>query len=164
MVAARFTSSAHGHLRLPHPGRRVLRADGNITTSRNIDANINAAGDICGKTICGNSDRDLKEEFAAIDSREVLVRVAALPVCSWNFKSDPATRHVGPMAQNFYAAFNVGADDKHIATLDTGGVALAAIQGLNQKLEAEVKAKDAEIEALKPRLDSIEQMLRSQGR
>ena len=44
------------------------------------------------------------------------------------------------MAQDFYAAFGIGADDKHISAVDEGGVALAAIQGLNQKLNE----KDAE--------------------
>ena len=39
------------------------------------------------------------------------------------------------MAQDFRATFQIGTDDKHIAPMDQGGVALAAIQGLNQKLE-----------------------------
>ena len=56
------------------------------------------------------------------------------------------------MAQDFYAAFQVGSDDKHITTVDEEGVALAAIQGLNQKLEAETKARDAEIQGLKGEL------------
>jgi hypothetical protein len=78
-----------------------------------------------------------------------LAKVTALPIAKWNFKQDPGTKHLGPVAQDFYAAFNVGSDDKHIATVDEGGVALAAIQGLNQKLEDTLKAKDAEIEQLK---------------
>jgi len=43
------------------------------------------------------------------------------------------------MAQDFYSAFNIGTDDKHIAPIDEGGVALTAIQGLNQKLEEKNK-------------------------
>ena len=31
------------------------------------------------------------------------------------------------MAQDFQAAFGLGGDDKHIAVVDEGGVALAAI-------------------------------------
>ena len=49
-------------------------------------------------------------------------KVVALPLSSWNYKADTATRHVGPMAQDFYAAFNVGPDDKHIATVDADGL------------------------------------------
>jgi len=33
--------------------------------------------------------------------------------------------HLGPVAQDFHAAFGLGADDKHIATVDADGVALA---------------------------------------
>ncbi len=62
------------------------------------------------------------------------------------------------MAQDFHAAFNVGTDDKHIAPIDEGGVAIAAIQGLNQKLEQ----KDAEIADLKRRLETLEKIIRHQ--
>jgi hypothetical protein len=65
------------------------------------------------------------------------------------------------MAQDFHAAFNVGTDDKHIAVVDEGGVALAAIQGLNQKLEEEAKAKDAEIAALKQSVAELKQLVQS---
>jgi len=81
------------------------------------------------------SDRNAKENFLPVQPREMLEKVVALPLSSWNYKADTATRHVGPVAQDFYAAFNVGTDEKHIATVDADGVALAAIQGLNEKVE-----------------------------
>jgi hypothetical protein len=60
------------------------------------------------------------------------------------------------MAQDFHAAFGLnGADDKHIATVDADGVALAAIQGLNQKLE-ETRAENI---ALKRELSEIKALL-----
>ena len=102
-----------------------------------------------------SSDRNAKEHFTQIQPQAVLAKVAALPITQWNFKLDTATRHIGPMAQDFYAAFKVGTDDKHIATVDEDGVALAAIQGLNQKLTK----KDAEIQALKTQNDSLAQRL-----
>jgi len=102
------------------------------------------------------SDRNLKENFQPVNGRDVLEKVAALPVSKWNFKADPESRHVGPMAQDFYAAFGVGPDDKHITTVDEGGVALAAIQGLNQKLEE----KEARIHELEERLSALEQLVR----
>jgi len=62
------------------------------------------------------------------------------------------------MAQDFHAAFGLnGADDKHIATVDEDGVALAAIQGLNEKL----KEKDARIEALEKRLADLEHLVKT---
>lgn len=113
-------------------------------------------------TYNNTSDRNAKENFTAVDSLEVLKKVAALPITRWNYKHDTATPHLGPVAQDFYAAFGVGPDDKHIATVDESGVALAAIQGLNQKLEqqrAQSKAKDAEIESLKQSVAELKRQI-----
>jgi hypothetical protein len=71
------------------------------------------------------------------------------------------------VAQDFYATFGIGPDDKHIATVDEGGVALAAIQGLNQKLnekDAEIqklKEKADKVDSLEKRLNELEQMVQS---
>jgi hypothetical protein len=101
------------------------------------------------------SDRNAKEKFEPISPRAVLEKVAALPLSRWSYKTDPETRHVGPMAQDFYAAFDVGTDDRHIGLGDEGGVALAAIQGLNEKVDQ----KDAEIQTLKQQNESLEKRL-----
>ena len=61
------------------------------------------------------------------------------------------------MAQDFHAAFATGPDDRHIADVDEGGVALAAIQGLNAKLNE----KDAKISELENRLNQLEQTLQT---
>ena len=86
-------------------------------------------------------------------------RVARLPITTWNYRNDePSLRHIGPVAQDFAAAFAVGADDKHIAALDGNGVALAAIQGLNQKVEsgnAALRAENAELKARPERLEKL---------
>jgi hypothetical protein len=87
-------------------------------------------------TFNNNSDRNAKQAIEPINPSQILDQVLALPLSQWSYKTDPATRHLGPMAQDFHAAFNVGTDDKHIAPLDEAGVALAAIQGLNQKVES----------------------------
>jgi len=110
-----------------------------------------------------SSDRNLKEHLGAVKPREVLDRVASLPIWRWNFKADEGTPHIGPTAQDFYAAFSVGSDDRHIATVDADGVALAAIQGLNQKLE-ETRADNAALRAdnadLRARLEKLERLLK----
>jgi hypothetical protein len=109
------------------------------------------------------SDRNLKENFASVNAQEVLIKVASLPLQVWNYKQDnPNTRHIGPMAQDFSAAFSVGADDKHIATVDESGVALAAIKGLYQQLLAEKqgnKAKAKKISNLERELATIKAKL-----
>jgi len=102
------------------------------------------------------SDRTLKENFSPVDHREVLDRLAGLPIQTWNLVTqDPSVRHIGPMAQDFRAAFGFGSDERHISTLDADGVALAAIQGLYKQ----VQARDAEIAMLKARLSVVEQAL-----
>jgi hypothetical protein len=59
------------------------------------------------------------------------------------------------VAQDFHAAFHIGTDDKHIAPIDEGGVALAAIQALN----AIVKEKDARISALKKSVNELKELV-----
>jgi hypothetical protein len=108
-------------------------------------------GNITAKSFVTSSDRNLKENIQPVSAQEMLDKVASLPITHWNFKDDAGTKHVGPMAQDFYAAFGIGPDDKHIATVDEDGVALAAIQGLNQKVDA----KDAEIGELKKQNDAL---------
>jgi hypothetical protein len=111
------------------------------------------------------SDREAKEHFTPVDAIGVLERVAALPVTAWNYRAqDKRVRHIGPVAQDFFAAFGLGEDERHIATVDEEGVALTAIKGLNQKLEA----KEVEIQRLKlqnsslaSRLAELEKTVRS---
>lgn len=59
------------------------------------------------------------------------------------------------MSQDFRAAFGLGTDDKTITEVDVNGVALAAIQGLNAKLEAKLAERDAEVAVLKVELAAI---------
>jgi hypothetical protein len=110
-------------------------------------------------TFNNNSDRNAKQDFSAVTPASILDKVAQLPLSEWSYKTDAGTRHIGPMAQDFYSAFNIGTDDRHIAPIDEGGVALAAIQGINQKLETEVKALKAQNDALQTRLDTLERLI-----
>ncbi len=106
------------------------------------------------------SDRNSKTSLTPVTGQEVLRRVAALPLSTWSYKSEPGVKHMGPMAQDFRAAFGLGSDDVSIVTVDADGVALAAIQGLNEKttnLEADVKRLSLENAALKERLERLEQ-------
>jgi trimeric autotransporter adhesin len=106
------------------------------------------------------SDRAAKKDFAPVRSLEILDRVVGLPLSTWSYRSDeePA-RHLGPVAQDFHAAFGLGADDKHISALDSSGVALAAIQGLNQKLEQEAKERNLEIQQLKRTVEELKKVV-----
>ncbi len=93
------------------------------------------------------SDRNAKTGFGSVDPADMLERVRALPISTWNYTSDdPVVRHIGPMAQDFAATFGVGADDRHIHPLDGQGVALAAIQALIAQLE-QVRAENTRLTA-----------------
>jgi hypothetical protein len=86
---------------------------------------------VASNSVSSVSDRNAKENFAEIDSADVLAKVAQLPLQTWNYRDDRyKVKHLGPVAQDFHAAFDVGSDDKHITMVDADGVALAAIQGL----------------------------------
>jgi hypothetical protein len=91
------------------------------------------------------SDRNLKRDIEPVDPRAVLAAVAEMPVSTWSYKSDdPSVRHMGPMAQDLYAAFGLGGTDKAYSPVDAHGLAFAAIQGLYERLEEQ----DARIEKL----------------
>lgn len=120
---------------------------------------LQVGGATCNGTAWANaSDRALKENFQPVDAEAMLAHVTALPISRWNYKHQPGEEHVGPMAQDFHAAFGTGADDKHISTLDAEGVALAAIQGLNHKVE-QLKTENAALREKANRVDELEARL-----
>jgi WD40 repeat protein len=117
------------------------------------------------------SDRNLKEAFEATDPLLILQRLSGLSIQTWNYKwNDTAIRHIGPMAQDFAAAFGVGEDDKHISPVDAQGVAFAAIQGLYrvmkekeaviQTLQVQLRRQQEMNETLNARLDEIEGLVK----
>jgi hypothetical protein len=106
------------------------------------------------------SDRNVKEQFLPIDPANVLASVLALPITQWKYKVEPdGVKHLGPMAQDFKASFGLGESDKAIGSVDADGVALAAIQGLNQKLQHELKSLHEENADLKARLSALEEVI-----
>ena len=128
------------------PNTFSARATGGVRFVTAIDGSGNPTAGVSlasgGGSWSSISDRNAKANFAPVDGRKVLEQLAAIPIETWNYKSQqPSTRHMGPMAQDFHAAFQVGEDDKHITTIDADGVAMAAIQGLYQMLQA----KDAQL-------------------
>lgn len=99
------------------------------------------------------SDRNMKENFVTVNTREILQKVVTMPVTTWNYKSqDKTIRHIGVTAQDFHQKFGVGESDKRIATIDPDGVAFAAIQGLNEKVEERTNDLQKENDALKLQL------------
>jgi trimeric autotransporter adhesin len=97
------------------------------------------------------SDANVKTAFRSVDVRSVLEQVIRMPITSWQYKAQQGIRHIGPTAQAFAASFGFGETDKGISTVDADGVAFAAIQGLNQKLDEQAKlisSRDKQIHQL----------------
>src|SRR5947199_384553 len=106
-----------------------------------------------------SSDRNLKENFQPVDVAGVLQRVVGLPLYLWNAKGTaPNVKHLGPTAQDFMAAFALGNSDKMIGMQDADGVALAAIQGLNQRLEEQRQSLDEQQQRIAELEDSVSQL------
>jgi hypothetical protein len=82
------------------------------------------------------SDSNAKTDITPLDHKQVLSKLADLPVTGWSYTSAPSQRHFGPMAQDFHASFQLGNDERRISTIDADGVALAAIQGLIAELKS----------------------------
>ena len=141
-------------------------------------ASLHVGGDarIDGDVALGSS-RSLKTAFNAIDPAEVLAKLTDLPIASWRYKAeDESARHIGPVAEDFQRLFDVG-DGETISMVDAQGVALAAIQGLQERVaakeseldqrlaekEAELarlrREKDAQIAELTARLAALEDRL-----
>jgi hypothetical protein len=117
---------------------------------------------------CSANDSLMKKHAEAVDPRRVLRQLAAMPVSYYGMvgQRDPAVRYLGPSAEDFKTAFDLGPNDTTINTANAEGVALVAIQGLYRELEArdaKIAALEAENKALKAdfgaRLAALEQRL-----
>lgn len=106
------------------------------------------------------SDRAAKTGFAPVNAQDILSRLAALKVETWSYIGDAdGVRHLGPMAQDFAAAFAVGDDDKRINSADADGVVIAAVQALHQLVQERdrtVRTLQMQLEAVTGRLEAIE--------
>ncbi|MFY8350429.1 tail fiber domain-containing protein [Pseudoalteromonas sp. SSM20] len=123
---------------------------GNYTALLQSDASGNLT--IPG-TLSQGSNFHSKENIKSVNVDVLLEKLLKLPISSWNYKTDDdSVVHIGPMAQEFFAQFGLGQDDKTISSLDTAGVAIASIQALNKKLEQ----KGKEISELKELIDTLQ--------
>ncbi|MEM9557356.1 MAG: tail fiber domain-containing protein [Acidobacteriota bacterium] len=134
------------------PGGFFISLDGSGATEFALANNGNLTID---GTLTENSDVTRKEGFQPVDPSQILAEVVELPITTWAYIDDPTVRHIGPMAQDFHTMFGFGGTDKGIQTRNLSSVALAAIQGLNEELEA----KDQRIDELEQRLAALEALL-----
>jgi hypothetical protein len=147
-----YSDSSAGQFGSGQPNEFLVGATGGIGlyTSKVYASGCKiAAGG--GQWTCFSS-KDGKSDLAAVDPADVLERVAALPISTWRYRGeDRRIRHLGPMAQDFHAAFGLGDEETSIGVLDGSGVALAAIQGLH----AQLRERDGAIAALRAQVDAL---------
>ena len=118
------------------------------------------------------SDRNKKTNFIEVNTQDILEKILELKITKWNYKSqDKHIYHIGPMAQDFYSAFNIGENNYSISTVDIDGVTFAGIKGLEETtrelsekikqtgtIKSELKM-DLDFNSLENRLNRIEQTL-----
>jgi hypothetical protein len=142
-----------------------VRAAGGIRLRTSAAAN--AAAGVNGNTGCDlpagsgswtcASSRYVKENVADVDGETLLEKVSAMPVTTWNYIAEGKdVRHMGPFAQDFYAAFQLGTDSTSIGMIDINGVNLAAVKALAERT-AELKAAQAALDEKVRRIDELEE-------
>jgi hypothetical protein len=119
------------------------------------------------------SDINKKENLVAVDAEAILRRIGAMELTTWNYKEqDPATtRHYGPMAQDFYAAFGRDAfgtigSDTMINQADFDGINLIGIQALEHRttaLSSDLSGLKAENALLRAQIDMLARLVQAQG-
>jgi len=146
----------------------AVRASGGVAFYSNAATNSGVALAPGSGSWSMLSDRGSKENLSSVNGREVLERVSSLPLHTWNYKSqDASVRHLGPVAQDFSIAFGLGEDDQHISSVDADGVALAAIQGLNEIVRektANIHRLEQENRELSRRLAGLEETVATLAR
>jgi hypothetical protein len=145
-----FSATANNQFAVKASGGVRFYTNSGLTTGVTLSAG--------GGSWTSVSDRNAKDNIIAVNPRDILKGVLALPISTWNYKGQSEFRHIGAMAQDFYSTFKVGENDKTITTVDPDGVALAAIQGLNEEL----KDRDLKIEAQQQQLNSLQEQVKQQ--
>jgi hypothetical protein len=105
------------------------------------------------------SSRFTKENFFDVKGSDILSKLRAVPVTSWNYIDEGKTvRHIGPMAEDFFAQFGLGTGNTSIGVQDLAGVSIAAVKELDTQLQQkneEVKQLQDEVKQLRATQDEL---------
>jgi hypothetical protein len=147
--------TANAPLASPIAALRITNDDGSVPNLIEDRFVVDSSGNVTARgTIAQLSSRSAKENLVETDGSDVLARLAGLDVPSWNYLGDDQ-RHIGPIAEDFHAAFAVGGDPRYLAPADVAGVALAAVKAMQEQ----VRERDARIAELEARLARLESAL-----
>ncbi len=154
-LATDFASTAANQFAIRATGGTRIFSNAALTAGVSLAANASAWSTV--------SDRNLKENFIAVNGQALLDKLNAISVNNWNYKAqDASIRHMGPTAQDFYAAFGLGEDNTHISTVDADGVALAGVKALYQLLlekNEELVRQQSELRKMRGDLDSLQEIV-----
>jgi hypothetical protein len=101
------------------------------------------------------SSRYTKQNFLAVNGEDVLARLRNVPVTTWNYISEGAeSKHMGPMAEDFYQAFGLGTSNTAIGVQDLAGVSLAAVKSLDART-AQLQQRTMEVEQLRAEVQQL---------
>ncbi len=149
-------ASATLHVRSRGNGEPAMLIQNRAATVVDILSLADNGDMVLAGTLAQLSRQDSKEHFEQIDHQAMLTALKGLDISTWNYKhQNDSERHIGPMAESFYATYGLGTDPEHIATSDMAAVALASSQALLFELEA----KDQRIAELETRLQRLEALM-----
>jgi len=144
-----FKNTAHNEFAARATGGFRFRTNKAGTTGCNLPAGS-------GVFNC-TSTRTSKENFVMVSGADVLSRLRGMDVTTWNYISEGRqVRHMGPMAEDFFSAFQLGIGNTSIGLQDLTGVSLAAIKELDQRTN-DLKQKTAEVEELREQVNQLRQ-------
>jgi hypothetical protein len=156
----RSTVTTFSHITGFEPNQFLARAAGGVGfyTNASLTAGVTLApGSSAWSSV---SDVRAKSHFRDLSGEDLLSKLAAMPIREWSYNAqDASIRHVGPTAQDFFAAFGLGEDPLRISTIDADGVALRAIQALEAHTRDTSATHSAELARLLARVTQLEHLL-----
>jgi hypothetical protein len=161
LAAGRSSMAVGKRARAVHDGAVVFGDSTSSTVSSKSSGELRSQMPIYAPSFNTTSARAKKTDIEPFDPEDALNGVADLSIRSWRLAESDDGQHVGPMADEFNDAFDVGGEES-IATVDADGVALAAIQALAaqaDRREKRIAELEAENEHLRERLATIEDRL-----
>jgi hypothetical protein len=149
-------AQANGEFRLRAPGGVILRTSFASNSAAGVGGNTGCDLPAGSGTFSCSSSRTIKENFRAVSGEQLLSAVAATPVSTWSYiEEGGAVRHLGPVAEDFHAAFGLGTSDHAIGLGDIDGVNFAAVQALERRTTEQAQ----QIRTLEERIARLEALL-----
>lgn len=140
-------------------------ASGNVGIGTpNPESKLDVKGKLRCEVLEVTSDRNAKTNVVRVDPEIVLRKALAMEIPEWEHLNAQGIRRLGPMAQDFFRAFGLGSDDKHISPNDMAAVSLVSLQALarrDQERSAEIARSQAEIALLREQLAELHDEVRA---